>query len=173
MTAYVPVAGDEAGVKVATAMTRPDFAEFYREQWSDVAGYSASVSGSRSAGDEIAQEAFTRLYARWPLIREPRPYVFRIATHLAYRHRRRQGREVLVDDLPTAEPSAELDPQLAGIIAGLPDRLRAVILLHYYADLPGARGRRRAAASGRVGQTPTARSSPTHRCLPEVPRCVN
>lgn len=118
-------------------VTRPDFEDFYREHWSDVAGFSAALAGSALLGDDMAQEAFARLYPRWRLVREPRPYVFRIAANLARRHNRRAAREVLIEVTPDAGTiPAGVDPGLMDAVNRLPERLRVVVLLHYYADLP-------------------------------------
>jgi RNA polymerase sigma-70 factor (ECF subfamily) len=116
----------------------PSFAEFYAEQWPDVAGFCGALVGSQVVGDDLAQEAFTRLCTRWPLVREPRPYVFRIARNLAHRHHRAAAHEVLVDATPDHPNSAAEGPRVLDAVRGLPERLQVVVLLHYYADLPVA-----------------------------------
>ena len=132
-------AGLEAGgsmpTTAAAAESRPDFAGFYAEHWSDVAGFSAALVGSVNLGDDVAQEAFARLYARYPLIRDPRPYVFRIAANLAKRQNARRREEPL-DVVPEAvAPAVGVDPGLLDAVRRLPPRLSVVVLLHYYADL--------------------------------------
>lgn len=114
---------------------RPEFAQFYAQQWSDVAGFSAALVGSVNLGDDVAQEAFARLYARYPLVRDPRPYVFRVAANLAKRQNARRP-EAPLDDVPEAvAPSVGVDPGLLDAVRRLPQRLSVVVLLHYYADL--------------------------------------
>lgn len=125
-------AGLRAGGVVAD---RLDFAQFYAQQWSDVAGFSAALVGSVNLGDDVAQEAFARLYARYPLVRDPRPYVFRIAANLARRQLARRPEEPL-DAVPEAvAPAVGVDPVLLDAVRRLPPRLSVVVLLHYYADL--------------------------------------
>jgi RNA polymerase sigma factor (sigma-70 family) len=114
------------------------FGEFYRREWPDVAGFCAALAGSESVGDDLAQEAFTQVCTRWALIREPRPYVFRIARNLAYRQHRHAAREVLVDAPPDGARSTDDLYGVMDAVRALPDRLRDVVLLHYYADLPVA-----------------------------------
>ena len=115
-----------------------NFSDFYAEQWPDVAGFCGALVGSRQVGDDLAQEAFTRLCTRWSLVREPRPYVFRIARNLAHRQLRQAAREVLVDVPPEhAATGHDVQGVLEAVMA-LPERLRAVVLLHYYVDLPVA-----------------------------------
>lgn len=114
---------------------RPDFAQFYAQQWSDVAGFSAALVGSVNLGDDVAQEAFARLYARYPLVREPRPYVFRVAANLAKRARSRPA-DVTLDEAPElVAPVIGVDPVLLDAVRRLPPRLSVVVLLHYFADL--------------------------------------
>jgi RNA polymerase sigma-70 factor (ECF subfamily) len=127
-------AGLKAGGVVAADPGRPDFAQFYAQQWSDVAGFSAALVGSVNLGDDVAQEAFARLYARYPLVRDPRPYVFRIAANLAKRQNAR--REEPLEHVPEAvAPAVGVDPVLLDAVRRLPERLSVVVLLHYYADL--------------------------------------
>jgi RNA polymerase sigma-70 factor (ECF subfamily) len=113
------------------------FSAFYESNWSDVAGFCGALTGSMSVGEDLAQEAFTRVCSRWRLLAEPRPYVFRVARNLARRHHRQAHSELLVDVLPDSsfdEPG--VDPHLWDTVRRLPERLAVVVLLHYYADLP-------------------------------------
>ena len=136
-----------ARVATPVRMSEVSFAEFYAEHWSDVAGFASAYVGSTDVGDELAQEAFVRLYARYPLVREPRPYVFRITANLARRHHGRR-REASLDLLAASEGdpgsgsrhgalAAALDVRadLLDAVRRLPDRLRVIVLLHYFADL--------------------------------------
>lgn len=134
----------------STGLLTADFADFYTSTWSDLAGFTTALVGSAAVGDELAQEAFVRLYARFTSIREPppgtltrpwtavrlRPCVFRIATNLARRHngRRREAPLALASKL--IAPAVGVDPQLLDAVRRLPTRLQVVVLLHYYADLP-------------------------------------
>lgn len=118
-------------------VTTADFAGFYTSNWSDVAGYCSALAGSAVVGEELAQEAFARLYARWSLVQEPRPYVFRIASNLAKSTARKASREQPTEHLPEqVAESMGVDPSLYDAVLRLPERLRSVVLLHYYADLP-------------------------------------
>lgn len=114
-----------------------DFATFYREVFGDLAGYAWSLTGDPHAGDELAQEALTRVYARWGLLRDPRPYAYRTVTNLARDRWRAAARETsglhgLVDDRPVAAP----DTTTLDAVRRLSPPLRDTVLLHYYADLP-------------------------------------
>ena len=109
------------------------FAAFYAEHWPAVAGYCAGLVRSGHVGDELAQEAFTRLYARWGRPKDPLAYTYRIAHNLAFDHHRALARE----RQQLVEPAAEdTDPALLDAVRRLPLSLRDVTLLHYFADLP-------------------------------------
>jgi RNA polymerase sigma-70 factor (ECF subfamily) len=65
--------------------------------------------------------------------------VFYVATNLTTDHWRRSQRDrALTDALRhvTAQERPAHDPWLRDLVDRLPDRLRQVVLLHYYADLP-------------------------------------
>lgn len=109
------------------------FAAFYAANWPAVAGYCVGLTRSGHIGDEIAQEAFTRLYARWGQPRDPLSYTFRIAHNLAVDHQRRRIEE------PVAEQSRpnEFDQfSVLDAVQRLPTGPREATLLHYFADLP-------------------------------------
>ena len=118
------------------AVQRSGFEAFYDEQWADVAGFCGALAGSAAVGEDLAQEAFTRLCARWRFVSEPRPYVFRIARNLASRARRQASHEVLVERTPETPTMAYgVDAAVLDAVRALPERLSVVVLLHYYADL--------------------------------------
>ncbi len=113
------------------------FADFYTRTFGDLAGYGWQLSGDPHVGDELAQEALTRVCARWGLLREPRPYAYRVVTNLARDRWRRAGRErEALAALPELSEVAGPDTATLDAVRRLPNHLRDVVLLHYYADLP-------------------------------------
>ena len=119
------------------SLVSPDFSEFYRATFGDLAGYAWSLTRDPHVGDELAQEALTRVCARWPFLREARPYAYRVVTNLARDRWRSQERE------RAALPELVADPVVAGpdetvldAVRRLSPPLRDAVLLHYYADLP-------------------------------------
>jgi RNA polymerase sigma-70 factor (ECF subfamily) len=126
------------GVSAAAAR---EFAELYTREFSRLAGYLTAITGDVEVAREAAQEAFTRLFARWRSVREPRGFLYVVATNQCRHHWRQTGRErsavaSLGHALPTGRPAH--DPWLRDLVERLPLRLREVVLLHYYADLPVA-----------------------------------
>lgn len=134
---------DPAGAyALATPLTREEgFRLLYQAEFSGVAGYCTALVGDVHLGRDLAQESFARLFARWIGVREPKAYVYYVATNLARRHWRRGRREreiyASIHARPEAPP-AEHEPWLRDLVERLPEKQREVVLLHYYADLPVA-----------------------------------
>jgi RNA polymerase sigma-70 factor, ECF subfamily len=126
---------------ITTASREEGFRALYTAEFGCLAGYCAAMVGDVHLARDLAQEAFARLFARWVTVREPKAYVYYVATNLARRHWRRSAREreiyAEIHSRPV-ETAADSEPWLRDLVERLPDRLREVVLLHYYADLPVA-----------------------------------
>jgi RNA polymerase sigma-70 factor (ECF subfamily) len=123
----------ETGVR-----TRHGFADFYRTTFGDLASYAGGLVRDVNLGDELAQEALTRVYVRWAVLRDPRPYAYRIVTNLARDAWRSAARERAAATDLIREPTEAPDTGTLDAVLRLPPALRDVVLLHYYADLPVA-----------------------------------
>ena len=113
------------------------FGCFYMASFGELARYAGRLVNDVHLGDELAQEAMVRVYARWPLMTQPRPYAFRAVHNLATDHWRRRLREQAA--LPDVSPATSLpaaDNSIRDAVDRLPERLRSVVVLHYFADLP-------------------------------------
>jgi RNA polymerase sigma-70 factor, ECF subfamily len=133
--------GDGMGL-VAPLTAQPRDAELtdcYISCNGPLVGYLVTLVGDVALAQDLAQEAFVDLFARWRTVRHPRAYVYAAATNLARSHWRRRARESraleTVDRLSQPEAQAH-DPWLWDIVRRLPRRLSTPVLLHYYADLP-------------------------------------
>ena len=120
-----------------------EFRELYEREYPKIAGYCFVMVRDRDLAHDLAQEAFVRLFARWRSVREPRPFLFRVATNLAHDWWRARQREVgLVDALTRVQQPLPVDPgrevDLRDAVTALRAAHRDVVLLHYYADLPVA-----------------------------------
>lgn len=130
----------------ATAQRRPDdrdscadaMHELWRLHYGALAGWCAALINDRDEGHDIASEAFVRLLSRWWSVRDPKGFLYVTATNLVRdRWRRERRQRQLESRLAIATPTFSLaaDPWLRDLVERLPDRLRAPVLLHYYADM--------------------------------------
>jgi RNA polymerase sigma-70 factor (ECF subfamily) len=123
------------------AATRvPSFEDFYTATFRDLSRYAWRLTRDDGLGDELAQEALTRVCARWPLMRDARPYAFRVVTNLARDHWRREvldraAQRELARPETTPGPDAA-DGAVLDAVRRLSPPLRDAVALHYYADLP-------------------------------------
>ncbi len=135
----------EAAGDAATGWSMRDergFVTFYETSYARIVGQILVVVGSRAEAEDITQEAFIRAAARWDRISEydaPEAWVRRVAMNLAINTVQRTRRRTLIlmrghRETTAPEPSIER-VALADAMARLPLRYRAVIALHYMADL--------------------------------------
>jgi RNA polymerase sigma-70 factor (ECF subfamily) len=113
--------------------------ELWSAHYAALAGWCAALVGDRETAHDIASEAFTRLFAKWRKVRDPRGYLYVTATNLARdRWRREQRSRRLHLRLQTETPSCveAPSPWLRDLVRRLPARMRTPVLLHYYADMP-------------------------------------
>ena len=118
--------------------TESAFAWLFRDEYPAIVRTAYLMLGDREAAEDVAQEAFVRLYARWRKVsRYDRPgaWVRRVAIREASRARRRPRALALAPEQPgAAEPPADLDLRRA--LLSLPPNQRAAVVLHYLEDLP-------------------------------------
>ena len=124
----------------ATEATAVDgFPAFYLGHYTLVAGYAYQLTRDSEVAKDVAQEAFTRLLARWVGVREPKAYVFHVVTNLVRdTWQARARRERLVDMLRRNADGVVPGPDrdLADAVSRLPRGHAEVVLLFYYSDLP-------------------------------------
>jgi RNA polymerase sigma-70 factor (sigma-E family) len=103
------------------------------------------LTQDRHRAEDLLQEVLVKAHRRWRRIEAPDRYVRRAILHeyLSWR-RRRSSHEAVLDTLPdTAAPGDGGDPAgpqadrdaVRAVLAGLPRRQRAVLVLRYYEDL--------------------------------------
>ena len=120
------------------AARRDGFPAFYAGNYSSLTGYACQLTRDPDLARDVSQEAFTRLLARWVTVREPRPYVFLVATNLVRdAWKARAKRERVIETLARRQEDAVAGPDtsVADAVARLPRRHREVVLLFYYSDL--------------------------------------
>ncbi|KUN35106.1 RNA polymerase subunit sigma-24 [Streptomyces longwoodensis] len=115
--------------------------ELFAALYPRLAGWCRRLVDDDGTAHEIASESFTRLWARWTAVDEPRGFLYVTAANLVRDHWRKLERERRAVRRATTEaavrpPQEQDDPSVRLLVQSLPGRLRVPILLHYYADMP-------------------------------------
>ncbi|MFI1092252.1 RNA polymerase sigma factor [Streptomyces sp. NPDC020917] len=118
-------------------------AELFAALYADLAGWCRRLVDDDGTAHEIASEAFARLWLRWSNVEEPRGFLYVTAANLVRDHWRRMERERRAlrragteATLAPREPGAETSVPVRLIVQSMPEKLRTVVLLYYFADLP-------------------------------------
>ena len=139
----------EAGIRQkGRQLARGDeeFAEFARASYGRLAHAGYLLTGDRHAAEDAAQAALVRTYAAWSRVRRDDAFAYArrvLVNYLTDRWRRRL-REYPTDDLPDQSGGPDLADEvatrhwLAGALATLTGRERAVVVMRYLFDLPEA-----------------------------------
>jgi RNA polymerase sigma factor (sigma-70 family) len=97
----------------------------------------AMSAGRTAIADDATAEAFARLFAHRESVREPVPWVFRIAFRLAAEDMRRERALAPEGSAETAgSDRSALPSDLTAALRQLSPDQRVVVFLHYHADLP-------------------------------------
>ncbi|MFC4585986.1 SigE family RNA polymerase sigma factor [Sphaerisporangium corydalis] len=121
----------------------PRFEDFAGDRADALLRYGYVLTGNPHDAADLVQEALVRLRGSWPKVRrkqDPEAYVRTTMTRLHINAWRRRRREHLTWDPP--EPASADDPfarsdddaELWELLAALPRRQRAVLVLRYYED---------------------------------------
>ena len=137
MQAHMPSVAAEPGEKAGVAEEAPSFEEFYDATFRRLFTALCLVTGNRHEAEEIAQDAFVRVFERWDhvgTLEDPTGYVFRVSINV-FRNRFRKAslgvRRGLslapseTDDLAAVETRDEL----VRLLRPLDPRQRAAVLL--------------------------------------------
>lgn len=119
--------------------------QVYDAHYGRLAGWARTLVGDPDLAHDFATEAFVRLIRDWDRVSEPRAWLYTATANLVRDHWRRRGREAAAYgrwDSGRERTGAAADPadrlSVRDAVLALPDRLRVVVLLHYFADLPVA-----------------------------------
>jgi RNA polymerase sigma-70 factor (ECF subfamily) len=123
------------------------FEAFFRTEYPRLVTLLVAVTGSRSAAEDLAQEALIRAHGRWDqIVRYDKPgaWVRRVALNLASNHgSRRRSEDRALRRLRRQGPAepyayADADPVVAedfwALVRRLPARQAAAIALHHLED---------------------------------------
>jgi RNA polymerase sigma-70 factor (sigma-E family) len=116
-----------------------EFDEFYKRAWPGAVRLASLLTQDARVGEDLAQEAFTRVFPKWSRIESPHAYL-RVAVVNACRSwqsRRHTERTKL--PLVASAGSTELAfDVLADAVGALPYRQRAALVLRYYEGMSEA-----------------------------------
>jgi RNA polymerase sigma factor (sigma-70 family) len=119
--------------------------EVYDAHYGRLAGWTNKLVGDPDLAHDLATEAFLRLLRDFRSVDDPRAWLYTVTANLVRDHWRKRGREAAAyqrheagrDDF-TRDADHATRLSVRDAVQELPDRLRVVVLLHYFADLPVA-----------------------------------
>jgi RNA polymerase sigma-70 factor (sigma-E family) len=134
---------DDVAVGIVDGVEDPDastpnesgFETFCRESYAPMVRLAFLLTSSKETAEDLVQDVLARTQPRWSKIDEPAAYVRRAVVNACNSHHRRRFRE-------RAHPQREPEPiemeadELFDVLAALPSRMRAALVLRYYQDLP-------------------------------------
>jgi RNA polymerase sigma factor (sigma-70 family) len=133
---------DRARVEGPSAGEKWGFEAFVRAQCGRLIQSLSLVALDRESAADAAQEAFLQLYLHFDEVRDPVPWVYRVAFNRCLDHRRRLARRLRVwERLVEASPAEDwIAPAMAAsdfrqLLAELPLKQRTAATLYYLADL--------------------------------------
>jgi len=127
---------------VGKTRTEADFESFYRRDRRRVVALAYGLSGSRTAAEELAQDAFMAAFRKWNEISEyddPGAWVRRVVINCSVSRVRRRVAEVRALTRLASRPTrpdelAPVDADFWRAVRALPARQAQVVALHYVDD---------------------------------------
>jgi RNA polymerase sigma factor (sigma-70 family) len=117
-----------------------DFDAFYRAQYAKTVRLARLLTGSAMAAEDLAQEAFIRVHRHASRLENPGGFLRTTTVNVCHNWHRSRRREALriVRVGPPAESLSLEAQELDAVVAALPYRQRAVLVLRYWLDLSEA-----------------------------------
>ena len=113
--------------------------EAYREHRVALLRLAHLVGASREMAEDVVQTAFASAHPRWDQVEDALAYLKRAVVNQVKDDQRRWYRRHKHHATHDAGPPHALPPEVDetwGVISSLPWQQRAVVVLHYYEDLP-------------------------------------
>lgn len=111
--------------------------ELFRTRWAPSVRLAMALTSDADLAEELVQEAFLEVTRRWDVLDNPEGYLRTSVVNRCRSHHRRQGmiRRKAMPPPALEVHGPELD-ELWQVLAGLPAKRRAALVLRYYEDLP-------------------------------------
>jgi RNA polymerase sigma-70 factor (sigma-E family) len=120
---------------VAGAPKETGFEAFCRESYEPLVRLAFLLTSSKETAEDLVQDVLARTQPRWSKVVEPGAYVRRAVVNACNSHHRRRFRERAHTQHEPEPKEMEAD-ELFDVLAALPPRMRAALVLRYYQDLP-------------------------------------
>jgi RNA polymerase sigma-70 factor (ECF subfamily) len=136
--------GGLTGVRGVKAQPGEDqeLRDFYAGTYARLVGTLTLAAGNRAEAEEVVQEAFVRLLARWDAVRrydDPESWVrlvaFRLLSNRLRRARNAAAALLRVRSAPAGSPPADDPVDVLSALRSLPLAQREVVVLHHMLDL--------------------------------------
>jgi RNA polymerase sigma-70 factor (ECF subfamily) len=114
------------------------FERLFVEEFERCVRVARRIVGNEAVAQDIAAEAFTRAWRRWPSLHRQRPgaWVVKVSTNLAIDATRRRPLTLVAASAATShEDSVVQRSMLVDALSGLTPQQQAVLRLRYVADL--------------------------------------
>lgn len=116
------------------------FDRFFRRQYPATVRLAHLLTGSNAVAEELAQDAFARLYPLFETVHEPKSYLRTMTVNVCRNWHRRHVRELdrfRRHGTSDVESTDSID-EMIDLITRLPYRQRAVLVMRYWLDLSEA-----------------------------------
>jgi RNA polymerase sigma-70 factor (sigma-E family) len=111
------------------------FVALYRARYEPMVRLAYLMVGDRAVAEELVQDAFVSVHRSWDRATQPSAYLRTAVVNQCRSWGRRRTLEVLRRPAPP-DPAVLVADELWDVLAGLPPRQRAAIVLRFYEDLP-------------------------------------
>jgi RNA polymerase sigma-70 factor (ECF subfamily) len=101
--------------------------------WHTILAFSG---GRRDLADDAVAEAFARAIEHAPMIRNPEPWLYRVALNVVARELKRTSRLTSLDGAEDVSAPISGGASLRDVLGALSPGQRAAVYLHYEEDLP-------------------------------------
>ncbi|MGY1787459.1 SigE family RNA polymerase sigma factor [Geodermatophilus sp. SYSU D00698] len=171
---------DRGRARVEQGFEDASFEDFVSREQAGLLRLAVLLAGDRGHAEDLVQTALLKTYRHWGRVTrggDPTAYVRRVlvTTHTSWR-RRLASTEQVVETLPDrADPARprEDDEELRAALRSLPPRMRAAVVLRYYADLSEQQAAEAMGCSASAVNTHTTRGLARLRALLAPPVLVS